>query len=88
MQTSHGPIIDMTTDGDFSPSGPPPVSFGTVILRLIAFTILLGIGALAFWLALFTLPVLIIGGLALYAYVRFRLKRGGLSGIVVRRFRN
>lgn len=78
MKTVEGPIIDMTTAGDFAWQPNPGPSLGTIIARLAAFTVLLGLGALIFWLAVFTVPVLIIGALVAYAAIRYRMARHGL----------
>lgn len=78
MQSTDGPILDMTPTGDFTWQGSTKPSFGAIVVRLAIFTVLLGFGALVFWLAVFTVPILILAGLAIYAYVRFKMSRGGL----------
>jgi hypothetical protein len=73
MANSNGPVIDMTPDGNFiDPSKP---TLGTILARLIAFGVLLVIAAVAFWMALFIIPVLIILGVAGYAFTRMQIRR-------------
>jgi hypothetical protein len=73
MANSHGPVIDMTPDGNFiEPSKP---TLGTILARIIAFGMLLVIAAVAFWMALFIIPVLIILGVAGYAFTRMQVRR-------------
>jgi uncharacterized membrane protein len=73
MANSNGPVIDMTPDGDFiEPSKP---TLGTILARIIAFGMLLVIAAVAFWMALFIIPVLIILGVAGYAFARMQVRR-------------
>ncbi|MDD2876726.1 MAG: hypothetical protein PHT60_07930 [Acidiphilium sp.] len=72
----------MTPAGDFSRDfSRQPVTrptLGGILARLVGFTIVLGFAALAFWLAVFTVPILIVVGLVAYAYVRFRMARHGI----------
>jgi uncharacterized membrane protein len=73
MTRQNGPVIDMTPDGNFvEPSKP---TLGTIIARLVAFAVLLMIAAVAFWMALFIVPVLIILGIAFYAMNRAQIRR-------------
>lgn len=73
MIYQNGPVIDMTPEGDFiEPSKP---TLGTIIARIIAFGLLLVIAAMAFWMALFIVPVLIILGIAGYAMTRAQIRR-------------
>ncbi len=73
MAKFNGPVIDMTPDGDFiEPSKP---TLGTILARIIAFGMLLVIAAVAFWMALFIIPVLIILGVAGYAFARMQVRR-------------
>ncbi|MCF3946971.1 hypothetical protein AiwAL_09535 [Acidiphilium sp. AL] len=76
MNQGNGPVIDMTLEGDF-PERPKP-SLGAIMLRLAAFALLLGFGALAFWLAVFTVPVLIVAGLVCYGLFRLQMARHGV----------
>ena len=73
MIERDGPVIDMTLNGDF-PERPKP-SLGGIMLRLAAFALLLGFGALVFWLAVFTVPVLIVAGLVCYGLFRLQMAR-------------
>jgi hypothetical protein len=97
MKNDPAQIIDMTPEGEFVRPSPyransygqhryqpaqSRLSLGTVIVRLAVFGILIGLGMLLFWLAVFTLPVIFFGGLVLYGIYRFqmmRLRRGGGS---------
>ena len=69
-------VVDMTREGEFVQ--PPRASIGEIALRLLGFVILLGIGALAFWLAVFTIPVLIVVGLIGYLVFRLQMARHGV----------
>jgi hypothetical protein len=82
MTRSSGPIIDMTRGGEFVE--PPKPSFGTIISRLAAFGALLLVAAVAFWAALFIIPVLLLLGLVGYFAFRQQMKRGNI--VVMRRF--
>jgi len=73
MKDSEGPIIDMTPDGAFV--DPPKATLGTIVLRVLVFGIILFVGAVAFWTALFMLPVLILMGLAAYLVMRSQMRR-------------
>ena len=73
MANFNGPVIDMTPDGNFVE--PPKPTLGTILARIIAFGILLVVAAVAFWTALFIIPVLIILGVAGYAFARMQVRR-------------
>ncbi len=73
MAKQNGPIIDMTPDGGFVEPDKP--SYGTILARLAAFAVLLVMAAVAFWMALFMIPVLIILGIAGYALTRSQIRR-------------
>jgi hypothetical protein len=73
MANANGPIIDMTPDGDFIT--PPKPTMGGILARLAAFAVLLVVAAVAFWMALFIIPVMIILGLAAYAFSRGQVRR-------------
>ncbi len=73
MGNFNGPVIDMTPDGNFVE--PPKPTLGTILARIIAFGILLVVAAVAFWTALFIIPVLIILGVAGYAFARMQVRR-------------
>ena len=73
MANFNGPVIDMTLDGNFVE--PPKPTLGTILARIIAFGILLVVAAVAFWTALFIIPVLIILGVAGYAFARMQVRR-------------
>jgi hypothetical protein len=81
MANQHGPVIDMTPDGDFIDQPQP--SLGTILARLAAFGIVLALGAVVFWTFLFMLPVLLILGVAGYFFARGQIRRSG--GFVYRR---
>jgi multisubunit Na+/H+ antiporter MnhG subunit len=82
MANSNGPVIDMTPDGAFIE--PPKPTIGTILLRLAAFAVFLGAIALAFWVAVLLLPIVLILGVAGYFVLRAQLRRGGVR---VMRFR-
>lgn len=73
------PTIDMTSTGEFRDPPRRSPSLATIALRVAAFGLMLGFAAIAFWLAVFTVPVLIVIGLAFYLYARFQLARTGRS---------
>jgi len=78
--TKQGPVIDMTPDGRFvEPNMPPKPTLGLIIARLLAFAVLLVMAAVAFWMALFIVPVLIILALAGYAVARGQARRRPLG---------
>lgn len=68
--------LDMTRDGDFVE--PPRASIGEIALRLVGFALLLSIGVIAFWLAVFAIPVLIVLGLIGYLVFRLQMARHGV----------
>ncbi|MDE8342297.1 MAG: hypothetical protein POG24_00575 [Acidocella sp.] len=63
----------MTPDGGFVQ--PPKTDYLTILARLLAFGVLLLVAAVAFWMALFIVPVLIILGIAGYALSRTQIRR-------------
>ncbi len=63
----------MTPDGAFIE--PPKPSFLTILIRLAMFAIFLGMIWVAFWTALFLLPVILVLGVAGFFIARHRLKR-------------
>lgn len=73
MSEQNGPIIDMTPEGDFVK--PPKPDYLTILARLVAFGVLLLVAAVAFWMAIFIVPVLIILGIAGYALSRTQIRR-------------
>jgi uncharacterized membrane protein len=78
MAKSDGPVIDMTPDGAFidpPKSTPGPVSFGTIIARVIAFGVALCMVAVLFWAALFIIPMLIVLGVVGYFFARGPMRR-------------
>ncbi len=77
MTHPDGPVIDMTPDGHFIE--PPKPTLGTIVARLVAFAVLLMVAAIAFWMALFIIPVLIILGVAGYALTRSQTRRRPLG---------
>ncbi|HEX7389191.1 MAG TPA: hypothetical protein VF286_03705 [Acidiphilium sp.] len=76
MTHGNGPVIDMTLNGDFRQRPKP--SFGAIVLRLAAFALFLGFAALAFWLTVFAMPLLIVAGLICYGVFRVQMARRGL----------
>ncbi len=72
----------MNRSGEFI--DPPKPSLGDVVARLAAFGVLLVVAAVAFWAALFLVPVLIVLGVVGYFVARHQMKRGGF--VVTRRF--
>lgn len=84
MAKLDGPVIDMTRDGAFIE--PPKPTLGTILLRVAAFAVFLGAVAVAFWVAVLLLPVLIILGVVGYFVVRAQLRRGGVQVMRFRRF--
>ncbi len=83
MANSNAPTIDMTRNGEFI--DPPKASLGTIAARLAAFGALLLVAAVAFWMALFMLPVLFVLGVAGYFYARHQIKHGRFT-VTTRRF--
>ncbi len=77
MVNRNGPVIDMTPDGNFVQ--PPKPTLGVIAARLIAFAALLVVAAVAFWMALFIVPILIILGIAAYALSRAQMNRRPLG---------
>ncbi len=73
----------MTRGGEFI--DPPKPSFGTIIARLALFGAALLVAAVAFWMALFMIPVLLVLGVVGYAVARHQMKRHGRV-IIFRRF--
>ncbi len=82
MKRSTGPILDMTRDGEFIDRPKP--SLGAIAARLAAFGLLLLVTTIAFWAALFLVPVLLILSVAAYLLASQRMKRAGF--VVVRRY--
>jgi hypothetical protein len=78
MKMTNGPIIDMTPAGNFADRPVQGPNLGVILARVLVFSVALGFAALAFWLAVFTVPVLIVLGFVGYLYVRFKTSRGGL----------
>ncbi|MBW4037097.1 MAG: hypothetical protein HIU90_16660 [Proteobacteria bacterium] len=79
MKMTNGPIIDMTPSGHFAQEPITGPTLGVILARVLVFTIALGFAALAFWLAVFTVPILIVIGLVGYGYFRFKMARGGFT---------
>jgi hypothetical protein len=77
MARNTGPLIDMTPDGHFVEPTKP--TLGVILARLVAFAVLLVVAAVAFWMALFIVPVLIILALAGYAIARAQTRRRPLG---------
>jgi uncharacterized BrkB/YihY/UPF0761 family membrane protein len=76
-------IIDMTRNGEFI--DPPKPTLGAIVARLAAFGALLLVAALAFWMALFIIPVVLVLGVAGFFYARHQIKRGRFV-VTTRRF--
>jgi len=81
MAKRYGMVIDMTPDGRVI--GPERPSLGTIAARLAAFGVGLLVLAVAFWVAIFMVPVLLVLGLVGYFAVRSQLRRNG--AVVFRR---
>jgi uncharacterized membrane protein len=73
MANSNGPVIDMTPDGAFIT--PPKPTLGTIIARLVIFALVLCVGAVMFWTALFVLPFLLLLGVVGYFVARSQFRR-------------
>jgi uncharacterized BrkB/YihY/UPF0761 family membrane protein len=67
----------MTPDGNFIE--PPKPTLGTIIARLVAFGALLMVAAIAFWMALFIIPVLIVLSVAGFLIARTQIRRRPLG---------
>jgi hypothetical protein len=83
MANQNGPIIDMTRNGEFIE--PPKPSLGTIFARIAAFGALLLMAAVAFWITLFIIPVLLVLGVGGYFFLRHQIKRGRFV-VTTRRF--
>lgn len=68
-------MIDMTASGEFRDAPRQYPSVAAIVARVAAFGLLLGFAAILFWLAVFTVPILILIGIGIYAYARFQLSR-------------
>ena len=83
MTNDNGPVIDMTPDGQFSqarPFGPQMrgnLSLASIAVRLAAGLLLIGMAVAIFWITIFTLPLIFLGGIILYGVYRFQLMRHG-----------
>ena len=84
MLNRNGPVIDMTPDGAFVTRTSNSPSLSTILARLLGFGIMLGVAAVAFWAALFIIPVLILTGLVGYAVLRL-MRPSGSARVVIRR---
>lgn len=73
MANANGPILNMTPDGAFIEPAKPKL--GIILARLAAFAVLLVVAAMTFWMALFIIPVMIILGIAAYAFSRSQVRR-------------
>jgi len=73
MRNPNGPVIDMTPDGNFVQPAKP--TFGVIAARLLGFALLLMIAAVAFWMAMFIIPIVIILAVAGYALTRPQIRR-------------
>jgi len=83
MAKQNGLIIDMTIDGNIkSPARP---TLGTILARLAAFGIGLFVIGIAFWTALFMLPVILVLGVVAYLTVKSQMRRNG-GMVFTRRF--
>ncbi len=84
MNNRNGPVIDMTPDGAFISRTPDRPSFSTILARLLAFGVMLGVAAIAFWAALFIIPALILTGLVGYVVLRL-IGHAGPARVIIRR---
>jgi len=73
MTNKNGPVIDMTLEGNFVQPAKPTLA--TILARLAGFAVLLVIAAIAFWMALFIIPVIIILAIAAFALTRPQIRR-------------
>jgi uncharacterized membrane protein len=73
MRKQNGPVIDMTPDGNFVQPAQP--TLGTIVARLVGFAVLLVIAAVAFWMAMFIIPIVIILAIAGFALTRPQIRR-------------
>jgi hypothetical protein len=73
MRKQTGPVIDMTPDGHFVQPAQP--TLGTIVARLAGFAVLLVIAAVAFWMAMFIIPIVIILAIAGFALTRPHIRR-------------
>ena len=73
MENANGPIIDMTRSGDFIDAPKP--GLGAIVTRVAVFGALLLVAAVAFWAALFIVPVLLLLGVVGFFVVRQQIKR-------------
>lgn len=89
MNRDNTPIIDMTASGEFRDMRPKRPSLMTIAARVVAFGLLLGFAALLFWLAVFTIPVLIVLGICAYLFGRFQFARrhGSAGATTIRMWR-
>lgn len=71
------PQIDMTPDGSFVEEGRPgfAATLGRWAATIAAVAAVVGLAALAFWMAIFLLPLAIAAGLIAYAAFRWRVGR-------------
>jgi hypothetical protein len=81
MAKRNSPVIDMTLDGNIIQPAQP--TLGTILARLAAFGVGLFVLAIAFWAALFMIPVLLVAGVVGYFALRSQLRRNG--AVVFRR---
>jgi len=63
----------MTPDGHFVQPAKP--TLGVILARLVGFAALLVIAAVAFWMALFIIPIFIILAIAAFAVTRPQIRR-------------
>ena len=84
MINRNGPVIDMTPDGAFVTRMSIQPSFLTILARLLAFGVMLGVAAIAFWAALFIIPALILTGFVGYAVLRL-MRSSGAARVIIRR---
>ncbi len=81
-QFRSGPQLDMTPDGQFLE--PPRETAAEKLLRygvvVAAIAGLLAVAALAFWLAVMLIPVVIVAAAVAYAAFRWRMWKLGGSG--------
>lgn len=68
MKNENGPVIDMTTDGQFVERPKP--SLTQIALRVVAFAAALCVGAVLVWTAFIMIPILFVLGVAGYVLMR------------------
>jgi hypothetical protein len=90
MAKDDNRIIDMTLEGEFvAPPAPPTPPVGARIMLWAIVAVMLSLAALivalAFWVVVMILPVVLGAALVAYLAFRYQLWRGGARTFVIRR---